>query len=135
MQSTDNEETPQTKPQDPSPQNHSKDRARKSTITQPPANTKSEDDTEARLEALARDREALREEVATLRKSLEEVQGKHNEEIGGVQQQLEETRGEKEQWESNYQKLLGRVNTIKQQLGERLKSDAVSFSLQLLQQD
>jgi predicted nucleic acid-binding Zn-ribbon protein len=84
-----------------------------------------QDDTRARLDALARERAALRDEVSQLRKSLEEIQVKHEEDISGVRRQLEETQSEKEQAESNYRTLLGRVNTIKSQLGERLKSDAV----------
>lgn len=82
-------------------------------------------DTEARLEALARDRFALTEEVAELRRSLEEIQNKHQEELGGVRDQLEEAQGEKEHAESRYQDLLGKVGTIRSQLGERLKADAV----------
>ena len=81
--------------------------------------------TEARLEALARDRYALREEVAELRRSLEEIQNRHQEELGGVRDQLEEAHGEKEHAESKYQDLLGKVGTIRSQLGERLKADAV----------
>ena len=82
-------------------------------------------DTEARLEALARDRYALTEEVAELRRALEEIQNKHQEELGGVRDQLEEAQGEKEHAESKYQDLLGKVGTIRSQLGERLKADAV----------
>lgn len=84
-------------------------------------------ETEARLEALARERSALRDEVTELRKSLEELQGKHEEELGSLRAELEETQSEKEHTETQYRNLLGRVNTIKSQLGERLKSDAVSM--------
>ena len=89
------------------------------------ATANSSSDTEARLEALARDRYALTEEVAELRRSLEEIQNKHQEELGGVRDQLEEVQGEKEHAESKYQDLLGKVGTIRSQLGERLKADAV----------
>lgn len=89
------------------------------------ASASSSSDTEARLEALARDRYALTEEVAELRRSLEEIQNKHQEELGGVRDQLEEAQGEKEHAESRYQDLLGKVGTIRSQLGERLKADAV----------
>ena len=82
-------------------------------------------DTEARLDALAKERIALRDEVSQLRRSLEQIQGKHEEELGSVRAQLEETEGEKEHAETQYRSLLGRVNTIKSQLGERLKADAV----------
>lgn len=83
------------------------------------------EDTEARLDALARERETLRDEVAQLRRSLEELQGKHEEELIDVKGQLEETQGEKDHAETQYRNLLGKVNTIKSQLGERLKADAV----------
>ena len=83
------------------------------------------ENTEARLDALAREREILRDEVAQLRRSLEELQGKHEEELIDVKGQLEETQGEKDHAETQYRNLLGKVNTIKSQLGERLKADAV----------
>ena len=83
------------------------------------------EDTEARLDALARERETLRDEVAQLRRSLEELQGKHEEELIDVKGRLEETQGEKDHAETQYRNLLGKVNTIKSQLGERLKADAV----------
>ncbi len=88
-------------------------------------------DTDARFEALVNERAALREEVAQVRRSLEEIQGKHQEELGGMREQLADTRGEKQQAEMQYRNLLGKVNTIKSQLGERLKADAVSVNLPL----
>ena len=84
-------------------------------------------DTNERLEALAKERDALREEVAQVRRSLEEIQEKHEVELSSIREQLAETQGEKEQAESQYRSLLGKVNTIKFQLGERLKADAVSI--------
>ena len=87
--------------------------------------TSTNGDTEERLNALAREREALRDEVAQLRQSLEELRGKHNEETTSLRQELEETQGEKENADTQYRNLLGRVNTIRSQLGERLKADAV----------
>lgn len=85
--------------------------------------------TGARLEALVNERTALREEVAQLRRSLEEIQGKHEEELGSIREQLADTQGEKEQAETQYRNLLGKVNTIRSQLGERLKADAVCVHL------
>lgn len=82
-----------------------------------------------RLDALARERSALREEVAQLRRSLEEIQEKHEEDLFSVREQLEETQGEKEHAETQYRNLLGKVNTIRSQLGDRLKADAVSLRL------
>ncbi|KAL9035915.1 MAG: hypothetical protein Q9214_006371 [Letrouitia sp. 1 TL-2023] len=86
------------------------------------------DDIEARLDAMAQEREALRDEVTGLRRSLEEIQEKHNEELGDVRDQLEERVSEKEHAESQYRNLLGKVNTIRSQLGDRLKADAEDLS-------
>ena len=87
--------------------------------------TTSLNDTEARFDVLARERAALRDEVSQLRKSLEEIRGKHEEELGSIREQLEDTQSGKEHAETQYRNLLGKVNTIKSQLGERLKADAV----------
>ncbi|MCJ1471289.1 hypothetical protein MMC07_009937, partial [Pseudocyphellaria aurata] len=84
--------------------------------------------TEARLDALARERSALREEVAQLRRSLEEIQEKHEEDLLSVREQLKEVHGEKVHAETQYRNLLGKVNTIKSQLGDRLKADAEDLS-------
>lgn len=83
--------------------------------------------TSERLEALASERDALLAEVSQLRKSLEAIQTKHEDEISDLQEQLEDSNSGKEDAENQYQELLGRVNTIKSQLGERLKSYAVGF--------
>lgn len=83
------------------------------------------DDADPRPDALAREKQVLREEVAELRKSIEGMHGKHEDELGELKEHLEETRGEKEHAETQYRTLLGKVNTIKSQLGERLKADAV----------
>lgn len=83
-------------------------------------------ESDPRLEALAKEREALREEAAQARRQLEQIQEKHEEEMSSVREQLVETQGEKEQAETQYRNLLGKVNTIRSQLGERLKADAVS---------
>lgn len=83
------------------------------------------DDADPRLDALAREKQALREEVAELRKSIEKIHGEHEDELGELKRHLEETQGEKEHAETQYRTLLGKVNTIKSQLGERLKADAV----------
>jgi chromosome segregation ATPase len=105
---------------------------------------------------MSQEREALRAEVEQLRKSLEDIQGKHNEELSLVRDQhaenvtairsqhnnevsiikeqhteevstikaeLEESETAKENAETQYQHLLGRINTIKATLGERLKAD------------
>ena len=83
------------------------------------------EDTTQKLDALAKDRDALRAEVVELRRSLEQIQEKHSEETSNWQIQLEETQQGKEHAETQYKTLLGKVNTIRSQLGERLKADAV----------
>jgi chromosome segregation ATPase len=118
-------------------------------------------DTTIRLEAMSQEREALRAEVEQLRKSLEDIQGKHNEELSSMQDQhadkvaaiksqhneeviaikeqhteevstikteLEESETAKDNAETQYQHLLGRINTIKATLGERLKADKIEIA-------
>jgi predicted nucleic acid-binding Zn-ribbon protein len=60
-----------------------------------------------------------------MRKSLEEIQLKHRAEMEALQQRLDDTETKKEQAETQFQKLMERVNAIKSQLGERLKEDEV----------
>lgn len=86
---------------------------------------------EDRFDALVRDRDSLRAEVTDMRKSLEEIQSKHSAEMGTLQQKLDDAESKKEQAETQFQKLLERVNTIKSQLGERLKEDAVRLNCPL----
>ncbi|CAI6338721.1 unnamed protein product [Periconia digitata] len=81
-------------------------------------------DTSARLDAIAKERDALRQEVTELRKSLEGMQEKHDAEISNLQSELEESNETKDHFETQYKNLLGRVNTIKTSLGDRLKADA-----------
>jgi chaperonin cofactor prefoldin len=78
-----------------------------------------------RFDALVRDRDSLRAEVTDMRKSLEEIQSKHHTDMEALQIRLEDAESKKEHAESQYRGLLERVNTIKAQLGERLKEDAV----------
>jgi chromosome segregation ATPase len=84
-------------------------------------------DAAERLDALAKERDALRQEVTELRQRLEGVQEKHEEEISNLQTELEETNESKEHFETQYKNLLGRVNTIKTSLGDRLKADAAKL--------
>jgi hypothetical protein len=74
-----------------------------------------------------------------LRKSLENVQNNQNKESSGtsdsnqdaeiqsLREELEEANEGKEHFETQYKNLLGRVNTIKTSLGDRLKADAVGL--------
>ncbi|KAH3988705.1 hypothetical protein HBH64_195340 [Parastagonospora nodorum] len=93
-------------------------------------------DTSARLDAVAKERDALRQEVTELRKSLESIQSKHNSqpseqsdtdheaEIQSLREELEEANEGKEHFETQYKNLLGRVSSIKTSLGDRMKADA-----------
>ena len=83
-------------------------------------------DTTARFDALVKDRDTLRNEVTQLRQSLEALQSKHDKDLESVREQLQDTQNEKDEAQEQYQNLLGKVNTIRSQLGERLKADAVS---------
>jgi len=85
---------------------------------------------DSRFEALVRDRDSLRVEVAEMRRSLEQIKFKHDEDMEILQNKLEETKNEKEHAEGQFRNLLGKVNTIKAQLGERLKADAVCKAIQ-----
>jgi len=90
----------------------------------PPASTASSDDTSARLDAMQQERDNLRDEVTKLRQSLEGLQSRHDEDVSGVKEELEQSRQGKEHAETQYRNLLGKVNMIRSQLGERLKADA-----------
>lgn len=86
-------------------------------------------DTTSRLDAMQQERDSLRAEVTQLRESLERLQARHDEDSSGVQQELEKSREEKEEAETQYRNLLGKVNTIRSQLGERLKADAEELGM------
>ncbi|KAJ5297989.1 hypothetical protein N7508_008238 [Penicillium antarcticum] len=81
-----------------------------------------------RFDALVRDRDSLRAEVADMRKSLEEIQSKHSADMEALQEKLDDAETKKAHAETQFQKLMERVNTIKSQLGERLKEDAEELS-------
>lgn len=82
-------------------------------------------DVEMRLEELSVERQSLQAEVKSLRESLEEIQEKHKKEIDTLRSELEDAESGKDQAETQYRNLLGKLNTIRSQLGERLKADAV----------
>lgn len=79
--------------------------------------------TSERLTAMQQERENLRAEVTQLRQSLESLQEKHNDEVSGVREELAQSEQGREHAETQYRNLLGKVNTIRSQLGERLKED------------
>src|SRR5690349_5197246 len=92
------------------------------------SNASDTSDASVRLEAMSQDREALRAEVEKLRRALEDIQERHDEELSTARSELEESELAKEQAQSQYQNLLGRVNTIKSTLGERLAADRQELS-------
>ena len=100
-----------------------------SSLAAPDPTEFSSTDNHARLGAMVKERESLREEVAEVRKSLEEMRERHEVEMSNIREQLSQTEEGKEHAETQYQNLLGKVNTIRSQLGERLKADAVRLSV------
>jgi predicted nuclease with TOPRIM domain len=92
---------------------------------------------------VAKERDALRQEVTELRKSLENIQSKHESqplqdsnseheaEIQSLREELEEANEGKEHFETQYKNLLGRVSLIKTSLGDRMKADAVGHPFRL----
>ncbi|KAK3115705.1 hypothetical protein LTR53_004669 [Teratosphaeriaceae sp. CCFEE 6253] len=81
-------------------------------------------ETAARFDAMQQERDSLRDEVAKLRQSLEALTTQHDNDLSGVKDELNQSSQAKEHAESQYRSLLGKVNTIRSQLGERLKQDA-----------
>ncbi|KAH6621361.1 hypothetical protein B0J18DRAFT_224677 [Chaetomium sp. MPI-SDFR-AT-0129] len=74
-------------------------------------------------ETMSQDDDALRLEVEQLRKQLERIQESHTEEVAQLRTEVEEAETAKEQAEEQYQNLLGRVEKIRETLGDRLKRD------------
>lgn len=94
---------------------------------EPTAEAATPSNTTARLDAMQHERDTLRAEVTQLRKSLESLQEKHTDELSGVKEELEQSQQSREHAETQYRNLLGKVNTIRSQLGERLKADAAEL--------
>lgn len=72
---------------------------------------------------MSQDREALRLEVEQLRRQLESLQEAHAHEAAQLRADLDESEAGREHAEAQYQTLLGRIEKIKQTLGDRLKRD------------
>ncbi|KAK0732598.1 hypothetical protein B0T21DRAFT_291564 [Apiosordaria backusii] len=66
---------------------------------------------------------ALHAEVEELRQQLKDLETSHAAEISQLKSDLEESESAKDHAETQYQTLLGRVEKIKETLGERLKRD------------
>lgn len=88
-----------------------------------PASSSPSTSTSAKLEAMSAEREALRQEVEQLRRQLESLSAAREEEASRLRADLEESEAAKDRAETQYQNLLGRVEKIKETLGERLKRD------------
>lgn len=84
-------------------------------------------DPSARLEAMQQDRDNLRNEVSQMRQALEQLRTDHTDELSNVRDELSQTQHGKEVAENQYRVLLEKVNTIRSQLGERLKADAAEL--------
>lgn len=82
-------------------------------------------DPSSRFDALVKDRDNLREEVTKLRKSLEELQSRHDGEEGTAQEDLQEARNEKEEWENRYNELKDGLDAMRSRLAERFKAKTV----------
>jgi hypothetical protein len=84
-------------------------------------------DTSARLDAITKERDALRQQVTELKSAAtsDGSNSNYEEEIRSLREELDEANEGKEHFETQYKNLLGRVNTIKTSLGDRLKADAV----------
>jgi broad specificity phosphatase PhoE len=78
-----------------------------------------------KVEVLARERDNLRQEVAELRKSLEDIQDKHKQEKDDLHLKLEAAEEDKEEADQRHSDLRVRVKDITATLGERLKSNTV----------
>ncbi|KAI1132158.1 hypothetical protein F5Y10DRAFT_6367 [Nemania abortiva] len=91
-----------------------------STNGHPSDHISSDPDTTARLDAMTKEREALKAEVEELRKQLETIQTAHTQETTQLKSELEEVEASKEQVEEQYQTLLDRVEKIKENVGHRL---------------
>ncbi|CAN9465205.1 unnamed protein product [Alternaria alternata] len=83
-------------------------------------------DTSARLDAITKERDALRQQVTELKSAAtsDGSNSNYEEEIRSLREELDEANEGKEHFETQYKNLLGRVNTIKTSLGDRLKADA-----------
>ncbi|KOS18631.1 GRIP domain-containing protein [Escovopsis weberi] len=91
--------------------------------SQPDGEAAEAPDTATKLEAMSKEREALRAEAERLRKQLESIQESHDLEVSHLKADLEESNAAKEHAEEQYQTLLGRVEKIKETLSDRLKRD------------
>lgn len=89
----------------------------------PTTSSSSSSSTTAKLEAMSVEREVLRQEVERLRRQLESLSASHTQEVSQLRTDLEESEAAKEHAETQYENLLGRVEKIKQTLGDRLKRD------------
>ncbi len=81
------------------------------------------EDPSGRLQAMQDERDSLKAEVTRLRQSLESLQERHNVELTGAREALSQSEQRRERAETQYNTLHSRVNTIRSQLGDRLRED------------
>lgn len=72
---------------------------------------------------MTEERDALRTEVEQLRRQLESIRESHATDTSQLRTELEESEAARDRAEDQYQTLLGRVEKIKETLGDRLKRD------------
>jgi archaellum component FlaC len=99
------------------------------TMSSPAQAAAIDSDATSRLDAMQHERDNLRAEVTQLRQSLEQLQANQGDDVSSVREELERSQEEKEEAQTQYRNLLSKVNTIRSQLGERLKADAEELEL------
>lgn len=97
-------------------------------LSQESASTTKNTVAQEKLQELEEHLSAYRKEVDDLRKSLRCEKDDRGNERAEADQRLVKVQEEKQQLDTQYKTLLGRVAHIKTTLGDRLKSDAVSIS-------
>jgi hypothetical protein len=83
---------------------------------------------EAKLAGAEQARDELQAQVLKLTEGQGDSQQSHEEELRNLRAELEESQTAKDHAQSQHKALLSKVNTIRAQLGERLKADAVGIS-------
>lgn len=97
---------------------HAKEEEEERAVHQTPGQTHEQD--------ITRENNEDNNEAAQLRKSLQDMETRHAEEKSRLEKDLYETEQQKNDANARFTDLLGKVNTIKSQLQERLNFDAVS---------
>jgi vacuolar-type H+-ATPase subunit D/Vma8 len=96
-----------------------------------PADQKHTSDFSEKLDVMAKERDLLLQQVAELRKSLEEISVKHQSDIDQLQTRLQDAESGKQLSETLHNNLKERVTTITASLGERMRANKVRAPLSL----